>query len=141
LRCRSPLSRPRRRRRRRPAPLPRAGLALARWAGLAARLDYLRGELRLTPEQQPSWDRFANAVREAAGRMRPNPEAMAQGQTLEQRLAAHEAMLTAHLETVRAVRGALSGLTGSLNDAQRHTLDEHAAMFMPGMGRMQSGMH
>ena len=116
----------------------RHGRAMAEHA--EARLNALRDELRLTPEQQPAWDRFAGAVREAVGRMRPGPEAMTQGQTLEQRLAAREATLTTRLEAVRAIHGALSGLTGSLDETQRRTLDEHAAVSMPGIGRMQSGM-
>lgn len=107
---------------------------------IGARLDHLRGELQLTPEQQQAWDRFASAVREAIGRARPSFEAMAQAQTLDQRLTAQEGVLTARLEAVRAIRSALSGLTGSLTDAQRRTLDEHAAAFIPGMGRMRAGM-
>lgn len=107
---------------------------------IEAHLDYLRGELQLRPEQQQAWDRFASAVREAVGRVRPSFEAMAQAQTVDQRLTAQEGVLTARLEAVRAIHSALSGLTSSLNDAQRRTLDEHAAAFMPGMGRMRAGM-
>ena len=107
---------------------------------MEARLDYLRGELRLTPEQQPAWDRFASAVRDAAGHMRPSLEVMAQGQQpLEQRLTAREATLAARLEAIRAIRAALSGLTGALNEAQRRALDEHADVLMPGMRPMGTG--
>lgn len=102
-----------------------------------ARLGDLRNDLQLRPDQQPAWDRFAGAVREAAGRMtRPGPGAMAQGQTLEQRLAAHEAALTARLEAARSVRTALSGLTGALDESQRRTLEERGDRLTPGMGRM-----
>ncbi|MCB4823800.1 Spy/CpxP family protein refolding chaperone [Roseicella aerolata] len=105
-----------------------------------ARLAALREELQLTQEQQPAWDRFAGTVREALGRMRPDPAAMGQAQGLEQRLSAHEARLNARLEAVRSVRGALSGLTGSLTEDQRRRLDEHATAVLPGMGGWQSGM-
>lgn len=77
-----------------------------------ARLDDLHDELYLTTEQQPSRDRFAGAVRDAVGRARPGLQAMAQSQTLDQALEAHEAMLTARLDALRAIRTALSGLQG-----------------------------
>ena len=101
-------------------------------------LDYLHDQLQLTPEQQPAWDRFASAVREAAAQMRPRPAAMAQGQSLEQRLATHETMLNSRLEAIRAIRGALSGLTGSLNEAQKHTLDEDSTALMRGPSRIRA---
>jgi len=100
-----------------------------------ARLNDLRSALQLTPEQQPAWDRFAGAVRDAMERMRPNIEAM-QAQNLEQRLTAYEAMLSGRLDATRAVHSALTNLTGSLNETQRRTLDEYAARFMSRMGRM-----
>ncbi len=105
---------------------------------VGAHLDYLHDQLQLTPEQQPAWDRFASAVRAAATRMHPGPAGMMQGQTLEQRLAAQEAMLNARLDAVQSVRTALSGLTSALNDTQKHTLDEVSAEFMHGRSMMQS---
>ena len=103
---------------------------------VGAHLDYLHDQLQLTPEQQPAWDRFANAVRDAATRMRPGPAGMAQGQSLDQRFAAHEAMLNSRLEATRSVHAALSGLTSVLNDSQKHTLDETTAEFMTGRSMM-----
>jgi len=99
-------------------------------------LDYLHDQLQLTPEQQPAWDRFANAVRDAATRMRPGAAGMAQGQSLDQRIAAHEAMLNSRLEATRSVHAALSGLTSVLSDSQKHTLDETTAEFMTGRSMM-----
>jgi LTXXQ motif family protein len=111
-----------------------------RWMAerVGAHLDDLHDQLQLTADQQPAWDRFASAVRDAVTRMRSGPAGMMQGQGFEQRLAAYETMLNSRLEAVRAIRGALSGLTGSLNDAQKHTLDEEFGDFMPGRFRMQS---
>ncbi len=112
------------------------GRSMAEHVG--AHLDYLHDQLQLTPEQQPAWDRFANAVRDDATRMRPGPAGMAQGQSLDQRLAAHEAMLNSRLEAIRSVHAAVSDLTSALNDAQKHTLDEVSAEFMPGRSMMQA---
>ena len=101
-----------------------------------AHLDYLHDQLQLKPEQQAPWDRFATAVQDAVTRMQSAPTGMAPGQSLEQRLAARETRLNSRLEAIRAIRGALSDLTGSLTDAQKHTLDE---AFMPGASGMRYG--
>jgi hypothetical protein len=122
---------------------PRWRMMGGEWGGHAMaervgeHLDYLHDQLQLTPEQQPAWDRFASAVREAAAQTRPGPAAMAQGQSLEQRLATHETMLNSRLEVIRAIRGALSGLTGSLSEAQKQTLDQDSAVLMRGASRMR----
>ena len=101
-----------------------------------AHLDYLHDQLQLKPEQQAPWDRFATAVQDAVARMRSEPTGMAPGQSLEQRLAARETRLNSRLEAIQAIRSALSDLTGSLTDAQKHTLDE---AFMPGASGMRYG--
>ncbi len=112
--------------------------------GVESRLVDLRKELQLTPEQQPAWNRFANAVlagavRDALARMQLTSGHTAEGQQpLERRLNAHEAVLTARLEAVRTMRGALSDLAGALSEAQRRTLDEHATAFVPGMTHRQA---
>jgi cell pole-organizing protein PopZ len=106
-----------------------------------AHLGYLRGALQLRSDQQPAWDRFAGAVRESAGRMTQSPmQAMSSAEGLDQRLAAHEAALSSRLDAARAVRAALGTLTSALDEAQRRSLDETAAVFIPGTGRMRSGM-
>jgi LTXXQ motif family protein len=115
-------------------------------SGVKTRLVYLRKELRLTPEQQPAWNRVANAVlagavRDAVARMHSSLDQTAEGQPpLERRLNAYEAVFTARLEAVRALRDALSELTRTLDEAQRRTLDEHADAFYLEMNQMQAGM-
>lgn len=112
------------------------------WAGRPAdmvegHLGYLRNALQLRPDQQPAWDRFAGAVRDATGRMRQERmEAMSPAQGLDQRISEYEQALTSRLDAVRSVRGALSDLTGALDETQRRTLDESAERLM-GMGRMR----
>lgn len=102
-----------------------------------ADLRYLHDQLQLTSEQQPAWDRFAGTVREAVARLHPGQ--MTPGQSLEQRLAAHESLLNSLLEATRAIRSALSGLTGSLDDAQKHILDEVTAALMARAAGMWPG--
>lgn len=64
---------------------------------------------------------------------------MTPGQSLEQRLAAHESLLNSLLEATQAIRSALSGLTGSLDDAQKHILDEVTAALMARAAGMWPG--
>jgi len=123
---------------------PPWGMMGREWRGrsmadhVAAHLDYLHDQLQLTQEQQPAWDRFASAVRGAVARKRPGPSGMVQGQSLEQRLAAQEAMLNSRLEAIRSVHATLSDLTSALNDSQKHTLDEVPIEFMRGRSMMGS---
>jgi LTXXQ motif family protein len=123
---------------------PRWRMMGGEWRGrsmadrVAAHLDYLHDQLQLTPEQQPAWDRFATAVRDAVTRMRSGPAGMIQGQSLEQRLVAYETTLNSRLEAIRSIRTALSGLTSMLNDTQKHALDEASAEFVPERSMMGS---
>ncbi len=120
----------------RPGAMREGGARLDPTRMVEAHLGAVREALQLRPDQQPAWDRFAGAVRDASGRMmRARMTAMTQAQGLEERIASYEAALASRLEAVRGLRGAFSALSSSLDETQRRTLDESAAAFM-GMGRM-----
>ncbi len=116
---------------------PRGRMMGGEWRGrwvmerVGAHLNYLHDQLQLTPEQQPAWDRFASAVRDAVARMRSGLAGVMQGQSLEQKLTGYETMLNSRLEAVRAIRNALSDLTSSLNDTQKQTLDAIQSLPLP----------
>lgn|GEM_PF-4350740 len=111
---------------------PRDEAGPARFAD--AHLGVLRGALQLRPDQQPAWDRFAAAARDAAGSMmRAHRQAMSQPRSLDERMAIYESALSARLDAIRALRSALGSLTAVLDESQRRTLDDAADGFGPGM--------
>ncbi len=99
-----------------------------------AHLGALRSALQLRTDQQPAWDRFAAAARDAAGNMmRAHRQAMSQPRSRDARVAVYETALTARLDAMRALRSALASLTAVLDEGQRRTLDDAADGFGPGM--------
>lgn len=92
------------------------------------RLAFLKAELKITAAQEPQWTRFADAVRGTAKNGDATKPAMMQGgmkpSTTSERLAQTEKMLTARLETVRALKTAVDPLYASLSDEQKKVADE-----------------
>ena len=104
-------------------------------------LAYLKAELKITDKQDKAWDAFAAAMRAGADTMRAAMQSsMAAGQpkTLAERLDRQEAMMSAHLQSLRDAKKALLVLNDALDAAQKQKLDD---MAMPcrdagaGMGR------
>lgn len=115
------------------------------------RLAYLRAELKLTEQQSAQWTAFADGFRAAAQKTAQQCAAMDAGKdqvapggapsgVLEQ-LAKMERHMTAHLESVRAVKSAAEPLFAALTDEQKKTanevMTEHMAIGMGGMGKMK----
>lgn len=98
---------------------------------IEGRIAFLRTELRITEQQQPLWDAFAEALRANArgmtGMMMDAQGAMmpAQGAAvaLPQRIEIRERMLGARLEGLRQLGAALQPLYAALDDAQKRTAD------------------
>jgi hypothetical protein len=95
------------------------------------RLAFLKTELKITPAQEPQWNKFADAIRSAAQSMKGMHDQMMQGGQMMQgapsapaRLDRYEHMLAARLETVRAIKAAFDPLYLSLFDDQKKTADE-----------------
>jgi hypothetical protein len=107
------------------------------------RIAFLKTELKITDSQQGLWDTFAEALRHSAqanaGMMRDMQSAMmpSQGATADvllQRLDTQERILTAHLESLRAMKAALQPLYATFDEPQKRAADE---LLMPGtMGHM-----
>jgi hypothetical protein len=100
------------------------------------RLEFLRGQLKITDAQAPQWDRFADALRSTATSMSGMQQQMMQGgmpATLSARLDLHEKMLSAHLERVKDIRAALDPLYAALSDEQKKHADQ---LIMSPMGMM-----
>jgi hypothetical protein len=96
------------------------------------RLAFLKTELKITPEQEPQWNKFADAVRSVAQSAKAMHEQMMQaGQTMQGgvqpapvRLDRYERMLNARLEAVRTIKAVFEPLYASLTDEQKKTADE-----------------
>ena len=98
------------------------------------RLAFLKTELKITDAQMPLWNAVADAIRaNVKGGMGMMEGMMGQGTTLPDRLAAHEKMMTAHLDALRKFKSAVDPLYAALSDDQKKTADE---LLMGPMGMM-----
>jgi hypothetical protein len=92
------------------------------------RLAFLKTELKITPAQEPQWTKFADVIRANAKGAQAGMQAMmqagAKSATAPEVLARHEKMLTAKLESVRALKAAFDPLYASLSDEQKKSADE-----------------
>lgn len=106
-------------------------------AGLSrARLDALRAELGITPRQLRAWNAFAATQMagrpggmDMSGMDMSGGMAMMSG-SLPERLARHEKMMRAHLQTLARVKAAVSRLYAVLTPGQRAKADR---ALCPGM--------
>jgi len=91
------------------------------------RLAFLKTELKITPAQEPQWAKFADVIRANAQGAQAGMHAMmqagAKAATAPEVLARHEKMLTAKLESVRALKAAFDPLYASLSDEQKKSAD------------------
>ena len=94
------------------------------------RLAFLKTELKITVDQSAAWDRFADAYR-AAGTsmhaMQGSMMGMMQGD-LPSRLAAHQKMMSAHLDAMQTISGPLNALYAVLGADQKKAADDLIGM-------------
>jgi len=91
------------------------------------RLAFLETELKITDAQLPLWNAVADAIRADAKTMGGMAEGMMGGMqtdTLPEKLAAREKIMTAHLEALRKFKAAVDPLYAALSDEQKKTADE-----------------
>ncbi len=100
-------------------------------------LAFFRAELRITDGQISQWNAFADAVRAQSDRLR---QAMQQAMgsstgpgTAPEQMERRIALLSAHLEAIRAVSAAATPLYAALSEEQRRTADELMAEHLRGM--------
>lgn len=109
---------------------------------IEGQLAFFRAELRITEAQTAPWNAFADAVRTQSERLRTtmqqamaaSPGPLPAPQQMERRMA----LLTAHLEAMRAVSTAAGPLYAALSEEQRRLADELMAEHLRGM-RMSMG--
>ena len=112
-------------------PMMRGGSqgGMGRMMGMAqhveGRIAFLRTELKITDDQSPQWNAFAEALRGNARRMTEMHGMMGQGASpsAPERLDRMEKMMAGMLEAVRSTKAALTPLYAVLSDEQKKTAD------------------
>ncbi|WP_372624491.1 Spy/CpxP family protein refolding chaperone [Falsiroseomonas sp.] len=114
-----------------------AAAAMQPFRRIEGQLAYFRAELRITDAQAQPWNAFAAAVRTQAERLRQATQQAMAGTTepgpAPQQMERRIALLSAHLEAMRAVAAAATPLYEALSEEQRRTADELMAEHFRGM--------
>jgi Spy/CpxP family protein refolding chaperone len=97
-----------------------------------ARLDAIKGELKLTDAQAPAWAAFESAVRDQATAMTAAREAMHASRDNPD---AHIALMESRLEGMKTVLKARGALYDVLTAEQQAVLDRAGPAGMPGYRR------
>ncbi len=104
---------------------------------IEGQLAYFRAELRITDAQAQPWSAFADAVRAQAERLRQATQQAMTGATdagpAPQQMERRIALLSAHLDAMRAVAAAATPLYAALSEEQRRTADELMSEHFRGM--------
>ncbi|MDX0524809.1 Spy/CpxP family protein refolding chaperone [Sinorhizobium medicae] len=109
---------------------------------IEGRIAFLKTELKISPEQEASWNAFADILRANAGGMQEGmmqmPDAMGTpggaAATPLQRLERRESNLNSRLEGVRKLKAAVAPLYQSLGTEQKQMADK--LLLPPMMGMM-----
>lgn len=114
-----------------------AAFAMQPFRRIEGQLAFFRAELRITDAQAPQWNAFAEVVRAQADRLRAATQAAMAGGTgpvpAPQQMERRIALLSAHLDAMRAVSAAAGPLYAALSEEQRRTADELMAEHFRGM--------
>lgn len=114
-----------------------AASAMQPFRRIEGQLAYFRAELRITDAQTQPWDAFADTVRAEAERLRQATQQAMTGATepgpAPQQMERRIALLSAHLEAMRAVAAAATPLYLALSAEQRRIADELMAEHSRGM--------
>lgn len=104
---------------------------------IEGQLAYFRAELRITDAQAQAWNAFADTVRAQAERLRQATQQAMTGATqpgpAPQQMERSIALLSAHLEAMRAVSAAATPFYAALSEEQRRIADELMAEHARGM--------
>jgi hypothetical protein len=98
---------------------------------IEGRIAFLKAELGITPEQEEAWKAYAGALRESASSMQAvHAQMMSAGMpaSLPERMELHEAMMSAQLDALQALRETTVRLYEALSDEQRKIADNLMGM-------------
>jgi hypothetical protein len=118
------------------------GISMAPFTHIEGRIAFLKAELAITDTQAPQWTAFADALRDRAKVMLDSMSSMMQGDkpaNAADRTDAMVRMMSAHLDSMKAVAAAEKALYAVLTDSQKETADELLGGSMMGAGGPKMG--
>ncbi len=100
------------------------------------RLDMFKGPLKLTPQQEPLWQAFAEKAKSEAGKGRQAFQAQAADEklTAPERMAKRQVMMQEHLTALTGVNENFKRLYDALTPEQKLLADQQVAKMGGGMG-------
>lgn len=105
-------------------------------------LDMLKGPLKLTKEQEPLWQAYAEKMRAEAGKGRQAFQAQAADEKLSapERMAKMQTLMEERLVAMKGVHESFGRLYAVLTPEQKATADQYVARMGQGMSQRGGGM-
>lgn len=112
----------------------RAGMRMDPAQRAERRLDFLKGELKLTPDQEPLWQAFAEKAQAEAGKgyQAMRAQAADANLTAPERMAKMQKLMQERVDAMAGVHESFNRLYGALTPEQKKIADQHAAQMGPG---------
>jgi len=105
-------------------------------------LEMLKGSLKLTKEQEPLWQAYAEKMRAEAGKGRQAFQSQAADEklTAPERMTKMQTLMEERMVAMKGVHESFGRLYAVLTPEQKATADQHVARMGQGMGRRGGGM-
>lgn len=112
----------------------RAGMRMDPAQRAERRLEFLKGELKLTPDQEPLWQAFAEKAKGEAGKgmQAMRGQAADANLTAPERMAKMQGLMQERVNAMAGVHESFNRLYGALTPEQKKIADHHAAQMGPG---------
>lgn len=124
----------------------RAGMRMDPALRAERHLGFLKDQLKLTPDQEPLWQAFAEKAKGEAGKgmQAMRGQAADANLTAPERMAKMQSLMQERVNAMAGVHDSFNRLYGALTPEQKKLADQHAAQMGPGgkggMGGGRGGM-
>lgn len=112
----------------------RAGMRMDPALRAERRLEFFKGELKLTPDQEPLWQAFSEKAKAEAGKgyKAMRDQAAEANLTAPERMAKMQKLMQERVDAMAGVHESFNRLYGALTPEQKKIADQHAAQMGPG---------
>lgn len=112
----------------------RAGMRMDPALRAERRLEFFKGELKLTPEQETLWQAFAEKAKSEAGKgfKAMRDQSADANLTAPERMAKMQKLMQERVDAMAGVHDSFNRLYGALTPEQKKIADLHAAQMGPG---------